>query len=113
VSQSPPPHLRYPSLAGAARPPENRGRPGFPGTARELRVRLSDHVLRSNLTLDTTTNSTFSQIQHMEQITSPLAVRTATKPTVSGSGSDATGSVTKRFLLWNLLLGPQLNLVLD
>ena len=44
----------------------------------------------------------------MEQITSSLAVRTAPKSTVSGSGSDAAGSVTKRFFLfefsWNLLI---------
>jgi hypothetical protein len=33
----------------------------------------------------------------MEQITSSLAARTAPKSTVSGSGSDAAGSVTKRF----------------
>ncbi|KAF8503732.1 ubiquitin-conjugating enzyme/RWD-like protein [Russula emetica] len=32
----------------------------------------------------------------MEQITSSLAARTAPKSTVSGSGSDAAGSVTKR-----------------
>ncbi|KAI0256522.1 ubiquitin-conjugating enzyme/RWD-like protein [Lactifluus subvellereus] len=32
----------------------------------------------------------------MEQITTPLATRTAQKSTVSGSGSEATGSVTKR-----------------
>ena len=36
----------------------------------------------------------------MEQITSSLAVRTAPKSTVSGSGSDATGSVTKRFFIY-------------
>jgi hypothetical protein len=40
-----------------------------------------------------------SQTEHnMEQITTSLAVRTAPKVTVSGSGSDAAGSVTKRFL---------------
>jgi len=38
----------------------------------------------------------------MEQITSSLAVRTAPKSTVSGSGSDAAGSVTKRFFSLNL-----------
>jgi len=32
----------------------------------------------------------------MEQITTPLTARTAQKSTVSGSGSDAAGSVTKR-----------------
>ena len=32
----------------------------------------------------------------MEQITTSLAARTAPKSTVSGSGSDAAGSVTKR-----------------
>jgi hypothetical protein len=40
----------------------------------------------------------FSQRQNMEQITTSLAARTAQKSTVSGSGGDAAGSVTKRFL---------------
>jgi hypothetical protein len=40
----------------------------------------------------------FSTPKNMEQITTSLAVRTAQKSTVSGSGSDAAGSVTKRFL---------------
>ena len=35
---------------------------------------------------------------NMEQITTSLTARTAQKSTVSGSGSDATGSVTKRFV---------------
>lgn len=34
----------------------------------------------------------------MEQITTSLTARTAQKSTVSGSGSDAAGSVTKRFV---------------
>lgn len=33
----------------------------------------------------------------MEQITTSLATRAAPKSTISGSGSDAAGSVTKRF----------------
>lgn len=35
---------------------------------------------------------------NMEQITTSLTARTTQKSTVSGSGSDAAGSVTKRFV---------------
>jgi hypothetical protein len=39
----------------------------------------------------------------MEQITTSLAARNAQKSTVSGAGSDAAGSVTKRFFPFLML----------
>ena len=59
---------------------------------RSFRARDSSHAL-SNRVL----TWPFQHLSAMEQITSSLAARTATKSTVSGSGSDAAGSVTKRF----------------
>lgn len=62
-----------------------------PLAASAFRARDSSHAL-SNRVL-TGHSNIFSA---MEQITTSLAARTAPKSTVSGSGSDAAGSVTKR-----------------